>query len=118
MVKSWLSGMRRIHKKPYSNWTPIVKLMLRRATFGCVGMMRESLVYNPMTYVMLDGDELIGWALVVKEHSNFAMFYVKKKYRCGGMGTRLATRIKKDYEDVHVQPWDDTSERFFWANQL
>jgi GNAT superfamily N-acetyltransferase len=71
---------------------------------------------------MLDGDELIGWALVLGEEryewgwhgfgSNFAMFYVKKRYRRQGVGTQLADWIRKDHDFVTID-YSYRSEEFF-----
>jgi len=112
---------RRIHRKLYRNWSPGVKTKLRRNNFGLGGLMRASLDDNPVTYVMLDDDELIGWALVLKcsYRGDFAMFFVKRRYRRKGVGTRLVERIKKHHDDIYVDASGSrAAEGFFDAAGL
>ncbi len=68
-----------------------------------------------MTYVMLDKREVIGWALVLERPTadDFAMFYVKTCYRRQGVGTKIAKRIKRDYIQLHVEPYNNSSDSFF-----
>lgn len=84
--------------------------------------MLYALRFNPITYVMRDGDELIGWALVAKANQhdygwgsggNFAMFYVKKRYRRQGVGTKIANRIMKDRRRINFGANDDEAVAFF-----
>lgn len=106
---------RRIYRKRYSSWSSNVRVKLRRNNFGNEGMMLEYLHYDPMTYVMLDGDELIGWALAHKYPPNgyFAMFFVKRRYRRKGVGTQLAENIKQYYKKIYVRAEDSRSKSFF-----
>ena len=119
--------MRRVYRKRYSDWSETVKAQLRRANHGANGYMRATLEYDPMTYVMLDAGQLIGWALVGDQGDTYAcwdmqpeipmaMFYVKKVYRRQGVGTRLATRIRRDYKKVDVSTYD--AEKFFQSVKL
>lgn len=112
--------MRRVYKKNYMDWPAPLRKKLRAATLGKNGFMLESLKFNPVTYVMLDGDTLLGWALVAMhgenpmyDWHNFAMFYVKSAYRRQGVGTRIAKRIKRDYNPVRFGAYDAPAARFF-----
>lgn len=94
---------RRIHRKLYKNWSPDIKTKLRRNNFGQDGLMRDCLHYNPLTYVMLDNNELIGWALV---DNHYAMFFVKKRYRRQGVGAKLAKKIRRHHNEAHAYSHD------------
>ena len=91
--------MRRIHVKNYSAWDPKTKRKLRRNNLGEYGLMREALYQDPLTFVMLDEDELIGWSILINDynfyikHPLFGMFFVKKRYRRQGVGTALGMRM-------------------------
>lgn len=108
--------MRRIYRKLYSAWPLATKRKLQRNTFGWRGGMLPTIRdYDPMTYVMLDKGEVIGWALVLERPiaDDFAMFYVKSCYRRQGVGTKIANRIKKDYVQLYVEPHNRASDGFF-----
>jgi GNAT superfamily N-acetyltransferase len=119
--------VRRVYCKQYNEWSPDIKTKLRRNNFGRYGgggMMRHALFYDPMTFVMLDDQELIGWALVSNERitngrgvygGRPAMFWVKRRYRRQGVGTKLAKRIQKQYRRLEIEPYDVASENFFEA---
>ena len=108
--------MRRIYCKYYSKWTDDIQTQLRKNTFGNLGLMIGVIrTKNPMTYVMLDAKKVIGWALVdeTSQSNNFAMFFIPKKNRRQGIGTKIAKRIKKDYHSFYVEPWNTSSQKFF-----
>lgn len=119
--------MRRVYKKRYSHWDADIKRQLRSANFRADGFMLSTLKYDPMTYVMLEDGKLIGWALVGDKGDSFScwsgeterpivMFYVKRRHRRQGVGTRIARRIRKDYSKVDVSYYD--APAFFYRVKL
>lgn len=68
-----------------------------------------------------ENKEFLGWALtfvadgygVGKRGERASYFYVPRKLRRKGYGRQLHRAVLRRFGDVAVQPWNDSSEKFF-----
>ena len=57
------------------------------------------------TVMCVEGDKVLGWALVNK-HNEDIMIYVRKNYRRMGIGTKIMKKIRSKFGKYNV--FDDT----------
>jgi GNAT superfamily N-acetyltransferase len=101
------------------NWSSSVRKKLRSLSLRGIGDMSKIIARKKCdSFVMFDGQMIVGWAIYSMEpwystDSGDFMIYVRKVYRKQGVGRMLLQAAVKKYGVLRIHPWDRNSGKFF-----